>query len=278
MNKKLLVITGATSGIGKEAVIEIAKKEFQIVILSRNIEKGNAIKEEIILQTGNSDIEIMECDLASFESIKKFSNKFKKKYNKLDVLVNNAGVWEKSEKKSVDNVEMVFAVNYLAPFLLTNLLLNELKNAESAKIINTASALHQGSIDFDNLEEHGGMMGFKVYRKSKLAILLFTRLLADKLKNTNITVNAVHPGFVATNIDRNIGWFMQLSFKAFAKSPKKGSEVLVFAILSDLTTKFSGQFFIANQIAETSNESKDLQMAEKLWERSLQYVGKYIVS
>lgn len=273
MKNKIILITGATSGIGKVATFELAKQEATIIFTTRDIDKGKQVKEEIIQLSGNHDIHDFFCDFASLESIKTFCNEFKSKFDQLHILINNAAVWNPKRKLSDDGFEHTFAVNYLAPFLLTNLLLDTIKASQPSRIVNVVSGLHQGSINFDDIEFKNTYSGFKVYRQSKLALMLYTRLLAKKLEGLGVSVNCVQPGMTRTHLGRDSGWSVKMIFKLIGKSIEKGAETVIYAALSKEIENISGEYLQNKAIAKSSDESKDLDMAERLVKVSEQYVG-----
>ncbi len=274
MKGKVVIITGATSGIGKETAISLAKMGAIIVIATRNIEAGEKIKKEIVQITKNNNIDYLQCDLASMNSVRKFCDSFKEKYERLDVLVNNAGTWDfEGRKESEDGIENIFAVNFVAPFLMTHLLLDMIKKSAPSRIINLSSALHTGTINFDDIEFREDWSGFKAYRQSKLAIILFTRKLANDLKDANVTVNCIHPGMVSTKLGRDAGGFSRLFFKVFGKSPKVGAETSIFLASSPDVKKITGEYWSNSKIDKASKESMDMEAAERLWKIGLEYIG-----
>ena len=244
MKGKIVLITGATSGIGKETAKGLAVQDATIVFTTRNEERGKTTQKEIMEATNNKKIFPIFCDLASFDSIRKCCDEYKTRYKTLDVLVNNAGVWDFKRKESKDGIENIFATNYLAPFLMTNLLLDLLKKSAPSRIINVASALHSGTINFDDLENKKHFSGTKAYAQSKLAIILFTRLLAKKLEGTGVTVNCVQPGLTRTNLGRDAGVITNGMFKLFGKSPKKGAETSIYLASSNKVKDISGEYFV----------------------------------
>lgn len=272
MKGKIVLITGATSGIGKETAIGLAKLGATIVFTTRDIQRGQSTKDEIIKESNNSSVDFLYCDLASFDSIRKFCDEFKGKYNQLHVLINNAGIWNYKMLESNDGIEETFAVNYLAPFLMTNLLLDLLKKSSPSRIISLSSALHIGTIKFDDIEFKKSFSGRAAYSQSKLAIILFTKLLAKKLEGTGVAVNCVHPGFISTNLARDAGFISRTLFKIFGKNPKKGAETSIYVASSPDVENITGEYFYNKKVAQSSAESNDMETAKKLWDVSMEYV------
>jgi NAD(P)-dependent dehydrogenase (short-subunit alcohol dehydrogenase family) len=211
--------------------------------------------------------------LASFASIRECCTEFLKKYDALHVLINNAGIVEYHRRESKDGVENTFTTNYLAPFLMTNLLLDVLKKSAPARIINLTSGLHSGTIRFDDLEFKQDFSGMKVYGHSKLAIILFTRLLAAQLKGTGITVNCVNPGMSATNLGRDAGWFSAGFFKLFGKEPSIAAQTSIYLASSSDVVTISGEYFEKKTVKQINKETYDMEVAKKLWDISKKYVG-----
>ena len=274
---KTCLITGATSGIGKVTAIELARRGANIVCTARSIGKAEKVKGEIISKTQNLNIDFLECDLSSFGSIKKFVENFKSKYSALHILINNAGVWGIRRRLSKDGIENTFAVNYLAPFLLTNLLLDTIKKSMPARIINVSSEMYRGAtINFEDLEFKRHFGGIKAYSHSKLALILFTRELARKLQGTGVTVNAVHPGLVRTEIFRALPVFIKKFIYMFALPPEEGAKTSIYVATSDEISDISGEYFAKEKIEKASDESYNLEEAKKLWNMSIEYVKKYV--
>jgi len=272
LKDKIVLITGATSGIGNETAKGLAALGATVVFTTRDDNKGKLTKDEIIKQTGNKNIDVIHCDLASFESIRSCVKEFKSKYKNLHVLINNAGTWDFKRRESKDKIENIFATNYLAPFLLTNLLLDILQKSSPARIINLTSGLHGGTINFDDIESKKSFSGFKAYSQSKLAIILFTRILAKKLEGKGVTVNCVNPGMTRTNLGRDAGIVYRAGFKLMSKAPKKGAETSIYLASSDEVKNISGEYFVKKKVRRSSEESYDLEMAKKLWDLSVKYV------
>src|SRR6266699_1360634 len=204
MKGKICIVTGANSGIGKAAALGLAQMGATIVMVCRNQIKGEEAQNEIKEKSGNDAVDLMLADLSSQASIRQLAENFQQHYQQLYVLINNAGGVNLNRRETVDGLEMTFAVNYLAPFLLTNLLLEKLKASVPARIVNVSSESHQsGYIKMDDLELEKGYRLMRAYGQSKLALVLFTYELARRLQGTGVTANCLHPGFVATNIGQN---------------------------------------------------------------------------
>jgi NAD(P)-dependent dehydrogenase (short-subunit alcohol dehydrogenase family) len=273
LKEKIVLLTGATSGIGKETALGLAKLGATVVFTSRDDGKGAATRDEIVRATGNDRIDVLHCDLASFESIRNCCIDFKRKYTSLHVLINNAGVWDFTRRESKDGIENIFATNYLAPFLMTNLLLDILKQSSPSRIINLTSGLHSGTINFEDIEFKRKFSGMKAYAQSKLGIILFTRLLANKIKGTGVTVNVVHPGMNKTNLGRDAGAFSRVMFKMMGSDPKKGAETSIYLASAPEVENVTGEYFVKKTIKKSSKTSYDLNLAQKLWDVSTKYVG-----
>jgi NAD(P)-dependent dehydrogenase (short-subunit alcohol dehydrogenase family) len=267
MEGKICLITGANSGIGKETAKTLAKMNATIVMLCRDKERGEDAQREIIEQSGNKNVDLLICDLSSLQDINDFVTEFKNKYDNLHVLINNAGVMLKKRGLSVDGFEMNFAVHLLGPFLLTNLLLDLLKNSAPSRIINVTSAAHKRSkIDFEDLQsENKKYRLFSIYGISKLAEMLFTYELSRKLEETKVTANAVHPGVVATNLGRDQSKFSQWFARKFFKSPEEGAQTSIYLASSPEVEGITGKYFINKEPRESSEESYNQEDAERLW-------------
>jgi NAD(P)-dependent dehydrogenase (short-subunit alcohol dehydrogenase family) len=275
MEGKICLITGANSGIGKATAITLAKMRATVVMLCRSKERGEKAQQEIIQQTKNKNVDLLICDLASQDAIHKFVSNFKNKYQNLHVLINNAGVMLKKRNLSVDGFEMNFAVHLLAPFLLTNLLLDFLKNSAPSRIINIASAAHKrAKIDFDDLQSETKKYSlFKIYGISKLAEILFTYELSKKLEGTGVTVNAVHPGLVNTNLGRDQSKFSQWFARKFFKSPEEGAETSIYLASSPEVEGITGKYYVDKEPRESSEESYKEENSTRLWKICAEITG-----
>jgi NAD(P)-dependent dehydrogenase (short-subunit alcohol dehydrogenase family) len=270
MEGKICMITGANSGIGKATAIGLAEMKATIVMVCRDKERGEQAQKEIIELTGNKNIELFLCDLSSLEAIRKFATEFKGKYQNLHVLINNAGVMKKQGALSPDGFEMNFAVNHLAPFLLTNLLLDIVKKSAPSRIINVSSAAHRmAKLDFDDLQcEDKKLRLMRIYGNSKLALMLFSFELSRRLEGTGVTVNTVHPGMISTNLGRDMGKFSQAFGKRLFKTPQEGAETSIYLASSSEVEGITGKYYTKKQQKEPSKECYNEEDAKKIWEIS----------
>ena len=264
MQNKTVLITGSTDGIGKETAIELAKKGAAILIHSRSSEKGEVVVNEIKSITSNKNIESFAADFSSLKQVKILSEKIKEKHDKLDVLINNAGVFKNDRILTEDGYETTFQVNHLSHFLLTNLLLDLLKQSAPSRIVNVSSMAHSSRINFDDLQSEKNYTGYAAYALSKLANILFTFKLADELKNSNITVNCLHPGVINTKLLRE-------GFGGGGRDVKAGAKIPVFLASSEKVNNVSGKFFASRIIGLIQKEQRAAEIAydkgtqEKLW-------------
>jgi NAD(P)-dependent dehydrogenase (short-subunit alcohol dehydrogenase family) len=271
---KICLITGATSGIGKETALALAKMGATVAFTARNAEKGRTTKDQIIGASNNEMVDFLECDLSYLSSVHDCCTKFGEKYGKLHVLINNAGTWERERKVSKDGIENTFAVNHLAPFLMTNLLLDLMKRSAPARIISVSSGLHGGTINSNDVEFKKKFSAMKAYRQSKLADMLFIKELSRRLIGTGVTANCVMPGLVATGLSRNAGAFSRAFFRLFGASPEKGAETSVYLASSPEVANISGQCFRKRRVVKTSKESNDPALARRLWDLSENYTQR----
>lgn len=275
MEERICLITGANSGIGKETAKVLAKMNVTVVMLCRNKERGEEARKEIIEQTGNKRVDLLLCDLSSQNAIRKAVSEFKNKYQNLHILINNAGVMLKKRKLSVEGYEMNFAAHLLAPFLLTNLLLDTLKKSAPSRIINVASAAHKrAKMDFDDLQSENKKYSlFRVYGVSKLAEILFTYELSRRLEGTKVTANTLHPGVVNTNLSRDHSKYSQWFAKKFFKSPEEGAETSIYLASSPEVEGITGKYFINKEPRQSSEESYNEEYAKRLWKICAEMTG-----
>jgi len=276
MKGKTCLVTGATSGIGKETALALGRLGASVVITTRDKEKGQATKKELIERSGNESIDFIFCDLSSLQSVKDCSKQFESDHERLEVLINNAGTWERRRSLSKDGIELTFAVNHLAPFLLTNLLLDTLKRSAPSRVISVSSGLHGGTINFDDIGFEGRFRGMIAYRQSKLANMLFIRELSRRLEGSSVTANCLMPGMVNTGLGRHSRWINRMFFKALGTPPEKGARTSVYLASSPDVEKITGECFSKSRIVKTSKDSNDPLLAKRLWEVSMKYVEKWL--
>ncbi|NTV36216.1 MAG: SDR family oxidoreductase [Anaerolineaceae bacterium] len=272
MTGKVVLITGGTSGIGEITATELARKGAEVVIVGRNAEKLDMVVNQVKSETGNAKVSGLLADLSVLAQVRKLADDFKARHNRLDVLVNNAGAVLMKHEVSADGYEMTFALNHLNYFLLTHCLLDVLKASAPARIVNVSSMAHLGArLNFDDLQNEKKYSGWAAYSQSKLANVYFTYELARRLDGTGVTVNVLHPGFVATNFGRSNGGLLSAVFKLFqigAITPKQGAETSIYLASSPEVEGVTGKYFVKKMAARSSDVSYDESAARKLWEIS----------
>lgn len=277
MAGRTCLITGATSGIGKATTIGLAKQGATLVMVARNQAKGEAAVHEVRTVSGNDSVFLLQADLSSQESIRRLADDFKSRFKQLHVLVNNAGVFLTRRTKTVDGIETTFAVNYLSVFLLTNLLLDTLRSSGPSRIVNVASATESGGkINFDDLNGDKKFRGWAAYSNSKLAVIMFTYELASRLKGSRVTVNALHPGAIRTNLGRGNSGLVGLGFsfvKLFFAHPEKGARTVVYLASSPEVENVSGEYFANCRSTRSSKQSYDAGSRLRLWRASTELTG-----
>lgn len=284
MKDKRILITGATNGIGKAAALELANMEAEVIIVGRNPQKTQRVLNELKITSGNHNMNMLIADLSSIEQIRQLADEFLTKYDSLDVLINNAGAMFSEYKQSKDGLEMTFALNHISYFLLTNLLLDKLKHTAQAKgearIINVSSGAHMAAnkgIKLDNLYEDKSYSMFGAYGSSKLANILFTYELANRLEGSGVTVNALHPGFVDSGFGNNTHGFISfmtgIMQRLVAKSSEEGAETPVYLAASPEVKGITGKYWQNKQQTKSSKISYNHQQQLKLWEVSAEITG-----
>ena len=277
------MVTGANSGIGKATALGLAQMGATVVMVCRNQSKGEEAQNEIKEKSENDAIDLMLADLSSQESIYRLAENVQQHYQQLHVLINNAGVANLSRRETVGGLEMTFAVNYLAPFLLTNLLLDKLKTSAPARIVNVSSGSHQsGYIKMDDLELEKGYRLMRAYGQSKLALVLFTYELARRLQGAGVTANCLHPGFVATNIGQNgvgsVGRsIVKLIFSRLGISPEEGAKTSIYLASSPEIEGVTGKYFLKSIPVRSAPISYDETLQRQLWEESAKLVNLHDV-
>jgi len=278
LKNKTVLITGASAGIGLHTAIGLAKLGAEVVMVGRDERRTAEAVSLVKAQTGNPSISYLIADLSSLKEVRKLASEFKSNYQKLDVLLNNAGAIFLRRKTTVEGYEMTFGLNHLNYFLLTDLLLDMLKAQPKARVVNVASNAHyRGHILFDDLQsEKGFFNGMSVYSNSKLANVLFAYELARRLKGTNVTANCLHPGFVASNFALNNGFLVNI-FMAFMRhrlTNEQGARTSIYLASSPDVEGVSGRYFHYNMKEKrSSDESHDESVAKRLWEASEKMVS-----
>ena len=277
MAGKTCLVTGGTGGIGRVTALELANMGANVIIAGRSPAKSSITAMDIREQSGNWAVEFLVTDLSSQDQVRQLAKDFKKRHKRLDVLVNNAGAFFLGRERSVDGIEMTFALNHLSYFLLTNLLLDELMVSASARIVNVASAAHKSAkIEMCSVHSPHRYLGWRAYSRSKLCNLLFTYELARRFEGTSVTVNALHPGLVRTNILNNnglIGRVLNSLIRVRGISVEAGALTSVYAVTSPEMEGVSGKYLEKGKIVHSSTRSYDEDQAGALWELSARLTG-----
>ena len=281
MTGKVVLITGGNTGIGKETAIALAKRGATVTITSRNPDKGEAALADIRRQAGSGAVECMRLDLASLASVRRFADEYLATHPRLDVLINNAGLTFSHRSETEDGFESTIGINHFGHFALTGLLLERLKASAPARIVVLSSDAHRGALgglDFDDLHARRSYFGMGVYCKSMLANILFTLELAERLQGSGVTVNAVHPGMVATEFGgaddaKGILGVVIKASHLFSISPAKGARTSVHVASAQEVEGVTGKYFVRSKVVRPSRAAQDKQSALRLWELSEQLTG-----
>jgi NAD(P)-dependent dehydrogenase (short-subunit alcohol dehydrogenase family) len=282
MAGKVVVITGGNTGIGKEAAVGLAGLGARVVITSRNEDRGRAALQEIRDRSGNDSVEVMPLDLASFRSIRSFAADALDGFERIDVLVNNAGLILLRRTETEDGFEATFGINHLGHFLLTDLLLDRLRASAPARVVVVASNAHKGArrgLDFDDLQAEHRYGWQNAYNKSKLANIYFARELARRLDGTGTTVNSLHPGFVRSDFGRDgdlgglYGWGIKYLASPFAINSEKGARTSIYLASSPEVEGVTGGYFYKCKPTAPSKVAQDAAAARRLWEVSERLVA-----
>jgi NAD(P)-dependent dehydrogenase (short-subunit alcohol dehydrogenase family) len=272
----IILITGATSGIGRIAAFRLAESGATIVATARNEQKGNQLisdfKHDYPYAKGK--IEILHCDLSSFMSVVDVVKNFKKKYSRIDLLINNAGIFNSHLRLSNDGIEETFQVNVLSPFLLT-LLLEDMIIASKGRIINTSSSFHHGSINFNDLEGRKFFSGLNAYRQSKLSEILISRIINKRIESCGAFIFCQHPGVVRTNLGKTNSPLFNVGLKLIGKSPEKGAETMIYLATAPSDELISGEFYANKRIWKTKPQSNNMLLAENIYNVALSYIEPY---
>ena len=263
---KTIIVTGSNSGIGKEAAHILAKSGNRILMLCRDSSKSRQAQQEIVSQTGNENVTLIPVDLSDPGSIRLAVEQIKGEYPVIDVLVNNAGIYKVKRQETPSGIEMTLAVNFLAPFMLSQMLLENLQASVNGRIINVVSELYKnGSIDFDNLMLENGYKAGDAYANAKLATVLYTAELAKKVKTTGLCVNAIHPGVLATNAFRDYPALLTKTLNLFLEKPQKGGERIAYLAVSDEVHAVSGKYFYKTEERDIVTPKLARDTTGKLW-------------
>jgi NAD(P)-dependent dehydrogenase (short-subunit alcohol dehydrogenase family) len=277
LDGRTCLITGATSGIGLETARGLAALGAQVVMVGRDRARGEQARKAVVEKSGNDKVELLLADLSSLAGIRGLAQEFLAAYPALHVLVNNAGTVELSRTTTVDGFEKTFAVNHLAYFLLTNLLLPRLRASAPARIVNVASEAHRfGRLDMADLQSEKSYRAMRVYGTSKLLNILFTVALAERLAGSGVTANALHPGAVSTRLGKNNGAFAKILIgllRPFFLTPEQGAANSIFVAASDQLDGVSGKYFVKQRAAQPSRRSQRPRLARRVWARSSELVG-----
>ncbi len=277
MQNKVCLITGATSGIGLVTAQALAQRGATVVMVGRDAARGASSVNRVVQATGNDAVDLLLADLSSQAQIAELAQTFLRRYDRLDVLVNNVGAIFTERHVSVDGFEMTLALNHLGYFLLTHFLLDILKAGAPCRIVNVSSRAHQGGrIHFDDLQGERRFGGWRAYCQSKLANILFTYELAERLKDTKVTANVLHPGFVATRFGHNnagaMAWLIRAA-QVMAISTERGAETMIYLATSPEVEGVSGKYFVNKRETRSSSQSYDTAIAKGLWQVSETMVG-----
>ncbi|WP_128544771.1 SDR family oxidoreductase [Larkinella soli] len=270
MQSRTCLITGANSGIGRISALELAKKGFDIIMLCRNAEKARPVRQEIKKVSKSGRVDLIWCDLSSQQSVVQAAREIIDRYDRLDVLLNNAGLYIHKEQYSLDGIELTFATNHLGPFLLTNLLLDLLRKGDRPRVVTVSSEAHRFSSGFklDELAKPRSYNGWKAYGASKLCNILFAKELAERTMGEGITSNSLHPGAVKTNFGADISSLMGLAFRLmqpFFISPEKGAETSIYLASSPEVEKVTGLYFDKSRPKTPNQEAQSSYNAKALW-------------
>ncbi len=267
MKDKVILITGSTDGIGRQAALELAAMGATVLVHGRHEGRGRYAIEEIRKATGNQKVELVIADFSSMEQVRRLAADVNKRCGALHVLINNAGVFMNERRLTIDGLETTFAVNHLAPFLLTNLLLDLLKKSAPARVITVSSVAHtRGKLDFENLQAEKTFGGYSSYALSKLANVLFTYELGELLAGTGITANCLHPGVVGTKL-------LRAGFNITGASTADGAETLIYLATSPDVDGVTGKYFSEKREAPSAPITHDGTLRRKMWEVSAKLTG-----
>lgn len=270
--EKIILITGATFGIGKATALELMRTDSRVVIGARNTASGEATRDEFRALSERKDVDVLTGDLSSLASVREMADAFQKKYPRLDVLINNAGVYRNKRELSADGFELLFATNHLAPFLLTNLLTDSLKASGHARVLNIA-APSTTKLNFDDLQGETNFNSLNAFGASKMANLLFTFDLARRLEGTGVTVNTLHPGLTRSHLMGDANFFLRLMLNLISATPEKAARGILGVALGEQFANQTGKFFSNGKEIQASEYAHDRDVQKRLWDISEKLVG-----
>lgn len=277
MTGRLCVVTGANSGIGKATALGLARLNAHVIMVCRNEQRGTAAQREIVAATENDHVSLLLADMSSQQSIRQLAESYRARFDRVDVLVHSAGALFFKRELSADGIELNLATNYLGAFLLTNLLMNELRAADSARVICVSGEYHRKvSADFDDLQGERKFSGITAAAQATLAKILFTNELSRRVAGDNITANSLHPGAVRTNLTKGLPWYLRpiaAVGSLFFSSPEKGARTPVYLASSPEVASVTGKYFIDCKPVDSSPESNDPDVAARMWRVSEQLTG-----
>ena len=275
---KRCVVTGATSGIGRQTAHELARRGARVVLVARNRAKAEETARQITSATGNTDVELLMCDFASQGAIRRAADEARSRFPAIHVLVNNAAVMNMKRAVTEDGLEAMFAINHIGYFLLTTLLLDRIIESAPARIVNVASDAHRfAPVDFDDVQSERRYGGMRTYGQSKGCNILFNLELSRRLAGTGVTANALHPGGVSTGLGANNGTLLRAVHRLimlFMKSPEEGADTVVYLAASPEVEGVTGGYYFKRTPHESTPQTRDPALAERLWAMSEAYVAK----
>ena len=275
MRGKVVLVTGGTSGIGKAAATALAAMGAEVVVTGRDPERGERAAEEIRRQTG-AKVDLALYDLSSQREVRALAEEFRRRYDRLDVLINNAGLVRSERTETADGIETTLAINHLAPFLLTNLLLDVLEESAPSRIVTVSSEAQRWASDLDDLQSRERYRGMPVYGKTKLANVMFTYDLAERLAGTGVTATCMHPGAVNTRFglnNRGFGTILFRLFKPFMRTPEQGADTLVWLASSPEAENLTGLYFADRKPIQAKKVADDPAARRELWRKSEELTG-----
>lgn len=266
MKPRIILVTGATDGIGKTTAIKLAELGHTVIIHGRNKSKCEDTLNEIVIKTNNNNCSFVVGNLASFDTIHSLSEEIHSKYNRIDTLLNNAGIYMNNREMNESGIELTFAVNHLAVFLLTHLLFDLVRKSEEGRIVTVSSLANvRGSIHLNDLNLENTFDGYKAYSQSKLANILFAFELAEKIRKFNITSNALHPGVITTKL-------LKTGFNISGSSTEEGAKTSIYLSISDEVKNVTGKYFDKQKQAGCNEIANDIELRSKLWNVSEELV------